>query len=64
MDMASFDFTPQRVKHIRIMLGETQAQFAKRLGVSGDMVHRWEVGKSEPMRGPILKALLDAEAAA
>lgn len=57
----SFEFSPERVKTIRVMLGETQFQFAERVGVSPDMVHRWETGKSEPMRGPVLKALLDAE---
>ena len=59
----SFEFTPNRVKRIRVALGETQAEFADRLSVSPDMVHRWETGKAEPMRGPVLKALLDAEAA-
>ena len=59
----SLDFDAARVKRIRVLLGETQAQFAKRLSVSPDMVHRWEAGKAEPMRGPVLKALLDAEAA-
>ena len=64
MDTISFDFTPHRVKTIRFALGETQAKFAERIGVSGDMVHRWESGKSEPTKGPVIKALLDAETAA
>ena len=63
METVSLDFDAARVKLIRVLLGETQAQFAERLSVSPDMVHRWEAGKSEPMRGPVLKALLDAEAA-
>lgn len=64
METISLDFTPERIKFIRVRLGETQAQFAKRVGVSGDMVHRWETGRSEPMRGPTLKGLLDAESEA
>lgn len=63
MKTLSLDFDADRVKRIRVLLGETQAQFAERLSVSPDMVHRWEAGTSAPMRGPVLKALLDAEAA-
>jgi len=63
METLSLEFDGARVKRIRVLLGETQAQFAARLSVSPDMVHRWESGKAEPMRGPVLKALLDAEAA-
>ncbi|KKL09645.1 hypothetical protein LCGC14_2563790 [marine sediment metagenome] len=61
--MLSLEFSPARVKRIRVLLGETQEQFAKRLGVNINMVTRWETGQAEPMRGPVLKALLDAEAA-
>jgi DNA-binding transcriptional regulator YiaG len=63
METLELDFDAARVKRIRILLGETQAQFAERVSVSPDMVRRWETGKAEPMRGPVLKALLDAEAA-
>ena len=63
MSTLSLDFDGKRVKAIRVLLGETQAEFADRLSVSPDMVHRWETGKAAPMRGPVLKALLDAEAA-
>ncbi|KKN75266.1 hypothetical protein LCGC14_0382650 [marine sediment metagenome] len=62
MSTVSLDFDARRVKGIRVLLGETQAEFADRLSVSPDMVHRWETGKAVPMRGPTLKALLDAEA--
>jgi len=62
-EMLSLEFSPARVKRIRVLLGETQEQFAKRLGVNINMVTRWETGQAEPMRGPVLKALLDAEAA-
>lgn len=64
MTTLSLDFSPDRVKAIRIRLGLTQEDFATKLGVDGNMVSRWETGKSEPTRGPILKALLDAEAEA
>ena len=60
-DTRQLDFSSDRVKRIRIALGETQARFAQRIGVSPDMVHRWERGHAEPMRGPTIKALLDAE---
>ena len=60
----SLDFDAARIKRIRVLLGETQGDFAKRLGVNINMVTRWETGQAEPMRGPVLKALLDAEAAA
>jgi DNA-binding transcriptional regulator YiaG len=59
-----FDFTPARVKTIRIRLGLTQEQFAEKLRVDGNIVSRWERGGTKPTRGPILKALLDAEAGA
>lgn len=61
IETPSLDFTSLRVKRIRVLLGETQGQFAKRLGVNINMVSRWETGEAEPMRGPVLKALLDAE---
>ena len=61
---ASFDFSPERVKRIRISFGETQQAFAKRLGVDVNMVSRWETGVAEPRSGRVIKALLDAEAEA
>ncbi len=59
--MVSLEFTPQRIKRIRVLLGDSQGEFAKRIGVNINMVSRWETGQAEPMRGRILKALLDAE---
>ena len=55
------DFTPERVKRIRVLLGLSQQDFADKLGINVNMVTRYETGKAEPMRGPVLKALLDAE---
>lgn len=57
----SLDFSPERVKGIRVALGLTQQGFADKLGVGINMVSRWERGEAEPTRGPVLKALLDAE---
>lgn len=59
--MVSLEFSPTRIKRIRVLLGESQGEFAKRLGVNINMVSRWETDKAEPMRGRVLKALLDAE---
>lgn len=59
-----FEFSPQRVKEIRIRLGLTVAEFAERLGVNPNTVTRWENGHNPPRRGPQVKALLDAEAEA
>ncbi|KKL07735.1 hypothetical protein LCGC14_2583020 [marine sediment metagenome] len=60
-EAVSLDFDATRIKRIRVLLGETQTDFAKRLGVNINMVTRWETGQAEPMRGRVLKALLDAE---
>ncbi len=37
-----------RIKHVRISLGETQAQFGSRFGVSGIAISHWELGRSKP----------------
>ena len=60
--MPSLDFDSARIKRIRLNLGLTQEQFAQKLGVNINTVSTWERGDSTPTRGPILKALLDAEA--
>lgn len=60
---ADLEFTPERVKGIRIALGLTQQDFADRVGVNINMVQRWEAG-ARPTKGPVLKRLLDAEAEA
>lgn len=62
--LPSLTFDGDRVKRIRIQLGETQQQFAQRLGVRRQMVDRYECDKSVPRSGPVLKALLQAEKAA
>jgi DNA-binding transcriptional regulator YiaG len=40
--------TPKDIRNIRLTLGLTAAQFAKRLGVSEDCVWRWERGNRHP----------------
>jgi DNA-binding transcriptional regulator YiaG len=57
------EFTPDRVKSIRVALGLTQQDFADKLGVNINMVSRWEAG-ARPTKGPVLRALLSAEAEA
>ena len=54
-------FTRGRVMRIRVLLAESQAVFAKRLGVREDMVSRYETGKAVPMQAKVLKALPEAE---
>lgn len=56
-----FNFDAERVQAIRYRLGLTQADFARRLGVHLRTVQGWESGESTPRRGPLVKALLDAE---
>jgi DNA-binding transcriptional regulator YiaG len=38
---------PERIKHRREQLGETQAQLGKRFGKSHAAVSEWEAGKAE-----------------
>ena len=59
-----YAFTPDRVKGIRIQMGISQEEFARKLGVSANAVGSWETGQATPTSGRILKALLDAEAEA
>lgn len=59
--MDNYDFPPARVKAIRVALGLTQAQFARRIGCTTQMVSFWERNVHKPMSGPIMKALLQAE---
>ena len=37
-----------RIKKIRLQLGLTQVNFAKKIGVSFTTVNRWENGKNKP----------------
>ena len=53
----------QKIRLIREALGETQVQFAARLGVQWITVSRWERGLHKPS-GLALGAIRDAEAAA
>tara|TARA_R100000234_G_scaffold103358_1_gene72807 strand:- start:507 stop:704 length:198 start_codon:yes stop_codon:yes gene_type:complete len=53
----------QKIRLIREALGETQVQFAARLGVQWITVSRWERGLNKPS-SLVLDAIRDAEAAA
>ena len=45
----SEDLTPGiRIKQVRKELGITQDQFAETLGVTREVINRWESGKQEP----------------
>ncbi len=39
---------PRKIKRLRLKLGLTQEQFARKLGVTFVTVNRWEAGKTEP----------------
>ncbi len=39
-----------RVKRLRERLGLSQQELATRLGVHAATIHRWESGKSEPIK--------------
>jgi transcriptional regulator with XRE-family HTH domain len=60
----SLDFDAERVRRLRVSLGETQAVFAQRIGVSQNQLVKYEKGQVSPKRANIIKALLEAEAAA
>ncbi len=54
------DFTPERVKHLRLSYHLSQPVFAKYLNVSDKLVKKWERGESKPT-GAALKMLSLAE---
>lgn len=45
------DLFPSEVRFLRKLIGDTQEEFARRLGVARATVNRWEKGE-EPSRGP------------
>jgi DNA-binding transcriptional regulator YiaG len=45
--------TPRQIQMIRKLLGETQAQFATRMGVDQATVSKWESGRLR-MSGPAI----------
>ena len=55
-----FDWPPKRINRLRMRLGESQAQFADRLGVTRQSVHNWESNKKRPSYNTV-QALLEAE---
>jgi len=53
--------SPERIRQIRLSLGENQIQFAKRLGVRNNTVSRWEIGKRQPDEYPHVKMLMELD---
>ena len=54
------EFSPERVKQLRLKNRLSQPVFARYLNVSDKLVKKWEQGDSKP-RGPALKMLTIAE---
>jgi DNA-binding transcriptional regulator YiaG len=54
-------FDGERVKRIRIHYGETQREFAVRMGVNVSTVAAWETGVQRPKAAQVVKRLLAAE---
>ena len=52
--------TPKQVRRLRLDLGETQEQFAARLGVSKRALCGWEAGTNRP--SPMAMKLLEKAA--
>ena len=44
-----------RIKYIRKQRGERQADFAKAIGISQNMISHWEIGRCEPSANNIIK---------
>lgn len=54
---ARMEWTPVNIRLLRLHLGETQEQFAARIGLERrQTVHDWETGKRNPS-GPVRKLL-------
>lgn len=51
-DGTSFLLTGDQVKFIRTVMGESQAEFGRRIAVSGASVHRLEMKQNEASTGP------------
>lgn len=49
--LRSPDLFPLEARYLRKLVGDTQAEFARRLGVARATVNRWEQG-DQPTRGP------------
>lgn len=50
--MESVTWTPEKIKQLRRIYGETQEQFADRVGVSPQALRYWEQGKGPPSGAP------------
>lgn len=57
----NFEFGPERIKRIRLLLGESQFEFAERIGVAVNTLQRWEGGSHKPQTAKGLRGLIMAE---
>ncbi len=61
-DGSNVRLTGDQIRYVREVLGESQAQFARRFGVKQPSVHRWEGKGDRASAGPeiiLIKALAD-----
>jgi transcriptional regulator with XRE-family HTH domain len=54
------DFTPERIKALRLRLGLTQAEFGARLGISQKAISAWEIN-GLPRRYTAIVKLLELD---
>jgi len=60
LSVTNHDFTPERIKALRMRLGLTQVEFGARLGISQKAVSAWEIN-GIPRRYTALVKLLELE---
>jgi len=61
-DGSNVRLTGDQIRHVREVLGESQAKFARRFGVKQPSVHRWESKGAVESTGPeiiLIQALAD-----
>lgn len=61
-DGSNVRLTGDQIRHVREVLGESQAKFARRFGVKQPSVHRWESKGDQASTGPeiiLIQALAD-----
>ena len=60
MSIGNSDFTPERVKALRLRLGLTQTEFGARLGISQKAISAWEI-HGLPKRYTVIVKLLELD---
>lgn len=48
--MSNLEWTPEKIRKLRIKLGKTQKEFAELIGVHAGTVIRWENGTFNPSK--------------